>query len=40
MIYKGMENRYGLGRVQDGSSKGIIATSEDTTEGDKKMRVL
>jgi hypothetical protein len=40
MIYKGMANRCGLGKVRDGTGEEIIATSEDTTAGDKKMRAL
>ena len=40
MIYKGMANRHRLGKVRDGSSDGIIATSEDTRDRDKKMREL
>jgi hypothetical protein len=35
MIYKGMANRCGLRKVQDGTGEEIIATSEDTTAGDR-----
>jgi len=35
-----MANRHRLGKVRDGSSDGIIATSEDTRDRDKKMREL